>query len=78
LTEQYRASRNSNPYLNERERAADRRLPIPTLPYNVKHSILQAMQKISEEALFDWAKEWAPAMLKMAGWETAESGELNW
>ncbi|KAE9370778.1 hypothetical protein N431DRAFT_559861 [Stipitochalara longipes BDJ] len=74
LTQQHRA-RESNPYMKER---AERSLPIQTLPYNVKHSILQAMQKIMEEALFEWAKEWAPAMLKMAGWETAEAGELNW
>jgi len=76
LTEQYKAPRGINPYLDGR--ATDRRLPLQTLPYNVKHSILQEIQKILEGALYDWAKEWAPVMLNMAGWETAEAGELNW
>lgn len=63
-----------NPYKSER---ADGRLPVQTLPFNIKHSILCAMQKIMEAALFYWAKHWVPLLLQKEGWDTPEAGELN-
>jgi hypothetical protein len=35
------------------------------------------MQKLMEEAMFHWAKEWAPKLLEREGWESPEAGELN-
>lgn len=35
------------------------------------------MQKLAEEGMFYWAKEWAPRLLEMEGWESPEAGELN-
>jgi hypothetical protein len=63
-----------NPYKSER---ADRCLPVQTLPFNIKHSILCAMQNIMEAALFYWAKHWVPLLLQKEGWDTPEAGELN-
>jgi hypothetical protein len=47
------------------------------LPFNIKHSILCAMQNIMEAALFYWAKHWVPVLLQKEGWDTPEAGELN-
>jgi hypothetical protein len=43
----------------------------------MEHSILCTMQKLMEEAMFHWAKEWAPKLLEREGWESPEAGELN-
>jgi hypothetical protein len=33
--------------------------------------------QIMEAALFYWAKQWIPLLLKKEGWDTPEAGELN-
>jgi hypothetical protein len=69
-----RSGVRGNPYKSKR---ADRRLPVQTLPFTIKHSILCAMQNIMEAALFYWAKQWIPLLLQKEGWDTPEAGELN-
>jgi len=47
------------------------------LPFKVQHALLAKIQKLLEEALFDFAEKWLPHILRDMNWETAEQGELN-
>lgn len=60
------------PYVRETAR-----LPQDVLPYGIQHTLLTAIQKILEEAIFYFVRQWYPLLLLQQGWDTPEAGELN-
>jgi len=49
----------------------------PTLPFTIEHNILKTVQKLLEEALFEFAEKYIPALLQHTRWDTPEAGELT-
>ncbi|CZS96823.1 uncharacterized protein RAG0_06005 [Rhynchosporium agropyri] len=47
------------------------------LPFATQHSILQSIQNLLEECLFEFAKARVPHVLTAARWHTHHAGELN-
>ncbi|CZT52733.1 uncharacterized protein RSE6_14095 [Rhynchosporium secalis] len=47
------------------------------LPFATQHSILQSIQNLLEECLFEFAKARVPHVLTAARWHTHRAGELN-
>ncbi|CCU76517.1 hypothetical protein BGHDH14_bgh03424 [Blumeria hordei DH14] len=47
-----------------------------SLPYQVQHYILNLMERILEEACYDYSLIWIPKKLNEMGWDCAEAVEL--
>jgi hypothetical protein len=47
------------------------------LPYEVQHYILEMMQRILEEACYDFASKWIPNILNKNNWTCSEAVELS-
>ncbi|KAI8633610.1 hypothetical protein F5Y19DRAFT_246414 [Xylariaceae sp. FL1651] len=47
------------------------------VPYTTQHLILNEVQRILEEACYDFAQKWASPLLAERGWDCASSVELN-
>ncbi|KAI0998181.1 hypothetical protein K3495_g10013 [Podosphaera aphanis] len=77
----------SRDFQHEKNLKADLKFPIPDqsksksegpgLPYQVQHCILTLMERILEEACYEFAMKWVPELLSEKGWDCAEAVELS-
>ncbi|CAL3967971.1 unnamed protein product [Diplocarpon coronariae] len=76
------ASQHSRPAIQGGRKV--RRLDYPEIPANsimpfeIEHSLFTAVQRLAEQALFFWTREWISIVLAQQHWAVPEQGELNW